>query len=207
MSEPSTDRPVRDPLAEALFPVLVHRLNNATQVLSSLNAVLAADLDDSLLEGSSTDLAEASQDVHELGWLLGVLASAGGANLLLERREESGLTILTRALRDGLRRQGRDLEQREGLPALVPDGDGWQTPWAIGSVLWSAGNALAREETLRWSLEEHGAGWRLECASAPRGDALTSLAARLAGALPDASFTTTDDASTLVLPAGLLRKS
>ena len=99
MTEPRTNLLLCDPLAEALFPVLIHRLNNATQVLSALNAALGAGLDDALLGGSSENLAAASRDVHELGWLLGVLASAGGADLLLERR-----TLERGALRgDGLR--------------------------------------------------------------------------------------------------------
>jgi len=218
MNDPRAPRLLRDPLAEALFPVLIHRLNNATQILSSLNAVLGAEVGDSLLGGSSKDLADASRDVHELGWLLGVLASAGGADLLLERREKQGLRILVHAVRDGLRRQGRDLEQPGGgarselLPSPAPDADdGWQTPWAIGSVLWSAGCALARGETLRWNLAPRDGTtprdgtWILACAHAPAEDELTNLAARIHDALPEARLATADDGCTLVLPLGALR--
>lgn len=209
MTGSGTNRTLRDPLAEALFPVLIHRLNNATQILSTLSAVLGADLDEALLEGSSEDLAAASRDVHQLGWLLGVLASAGGADLLLERRERSGLSIVLRVVREALRRSGRDLAEREAastLPELAADvGDGWQVPWAIGSMLFHAGESLAPGTLLTWSLVRRADRWCLACRPPGSTEAPTAeLATRIEAVLPGAALTRTADGFELSLPGAAL---
>lgn len=214
---PSPSPHVRDPLAEALFPVLVHRMNNATQILTTLGAVLDAGLEDALLEGSSEDLAGASHDVRELGWLLGVLASAGGANLLLERRERSGLDIVMRAVRDALRREGRDLAEapaEDALPALVADvADGWQVPWAIASTLYVAGSATSPGTMLSWKIDTLDASWSLSCSwpqdTAPKEASVqeSALATRIAAELPGARLDRSDQELRLRLPETALRSA
>ena len=111
-----------NPLAAALLPILLHRINNVTQLLTSVNAVLAlaaADGDDAPGAASlrGQDLAAASSDAEELGWLLGVLGCGLGADLLLERREPRGLDAMVRLVRQALRRAGAEF-------AVEPEG-----PW------------------------------------------------------------------------------
>ena len=198
--------PFREPLADALLPPLLHRLNNATQLLTAVNALFAhGGGGGALLERRGDDLGDASETLRELGWLVGVLASAGGANLLLERRERKGLAIMADAVREGLLRTGRDLALPDVLPELAPDvHDGWQIPWAVGALLWTAGTGVAEGSMLRFSIESDGEVWRIAC---PIDDAAAfdPLAARIDAALPEARLDWTSDRIELLLPAAWLR--
>jgi hypothetical protein len=186
----------RDPFAAALLPVLLHGLNNATQVLSSLNALLALDEDGSVLTSRAGDLAHASRQVDDLGWLLALVGSASGADVLMARRERAGLAPLVACVRTVLRKDGRDLSRPErSLPGLATDvADGWQLPWTIGSWLWTSGRSLAPGGTgakLEWEIAAHEDAWELRC-DAPWSTALEAIAQRLPGleaarAAPDAS--------------------
>ena len=60
-----------DPLARALLPAVMHGLNNATQLLSALNALAGRDDDDGWLEKRSADLARTSREIEDLGYALG----------------------------------------------------------------------------------------------------------------------------------------
>jgi len=149
-----------------MLPVLLHRIGNASQLLSNLAALL--EVRPSALEERSDDLAAAGGIVDDTGWLLALLASASGANLLLERREAHGLAPLVEGVRACLRREGRDLAATEGvLPRLTPHvGSGWELPWYLGSVLYLSGRALEAKRSLGWSIARGEGTWRLACARA-----------------------------------------
>jgi hypothetical protein len=147
-----------------MLPVLLHRMGNASQLLSNLAALL--EVRASALEERSEDLGAAGGIVDETGWLLALLASASGANLLLERREAHGLAPLVDAVRACLRREGRDLASAAGaLPRLSPSvASGWELPWYLGSVLYLCGRALPEKAALAWSIARGVGSWRLACA-------------------------------------------
>ncbi|MFN0007556.1 MAG: hypothetical protein ACKVXR_06565 [Planctomycetota bacterium] len=153
---------MRDPLARAMLPVLLHRVANATQHLNGLSALLA--LDPGALEARGGDLAETSEVVDETGWLLALLASAHGAHLLLARRERHGLRPLVACVQECLRREGRDLgDPGTPLPDLAPHvADGWQLPWALGTWLYESGRSLQPGQSLAWTIRTSGEGARFE---------------------------------------------
>ena len=192
---PASAPPLGDPLAKAMLPVLLHRVGNAAQLLTSLDALLA--VEPGALESRADDLASARELVDEVGWLLALLASASGARLLLDRRERGGLAPLLACVRACLRREGRDLAVVEGpLPGLSPDvGDGWQLPWTIASVLYLSGSSHPPRTSLRWGLELRGDVWRIRCA-ADRG----SGSERVLRLLPEARLLREDDFLVLELP-------
>ena len=151
-----------DDLSAALVPVLLHKLNNATQYLSALNSLLALGPEDtpaSYFDG----LGGTSRDVDELGWLLGIAANACGANLLLERRERAGLGAMVRVTAEILRREGRDLERIDRvLPEIAAfEARGsrdasWRSTWLVGSWLLACGRERPRGASLAWELNLDG---------------------------------------------------
>ena len=169
-----------DPLAAALLPVTVHGLNNATQLVASLNAVLAMPDGGAFLEGRADDLSSVSTDLDGLGWIVAVLASASGSDLMLARRKRDGLPIMIDCVRDGLRREGRDLAPTEGsLPALAPGyGSGWEVAWAVGVALYVCGQSV--EGPLAWT--HTGARFEIDASKEALPDELVSrVHARLVG--------------------------
>jgi hypothetical protein len=195
----------RDPLAAALLPVLMHRLNNATQVLQALNAMLATDERQRVLETRCSDLASAGDAIDEVGWLLAVLASACGADLLLARRERDGLAGVLTAVRDALRRERRELARGPlALPALAPDAaQGWRVPWAIGTWIYSSAMTLPEGSALDWHVSRHDDGTEVCCRVAVHTPH-AALEQRVREHLPAASFRRTRDEHALLLPCGLL---
>lgn len=196
----------RDPLATAILPILLHGLNNATQVLSSLNALLALDERGEVLASRSGDLAYASRQVDELGWLLALVGSASGADVLMARRERTGLRPLVACVRDGLRREHRDLAGAERvLPGLTADvADGWQLPWTIGSWLWASAQALEARTTLDWAFARDDDRWELRC-DAPWGALHDEVERRARHSLPDVRcLRLAQDAIALRMPASWL---
>ncbi len=163
-----------DPLARAMLPVLLHRVGNAAQLLTALDA----------------------------------LASASGARLLLDRRERSGLVPLVACVRACLRREGRDLaDPGHALPSLATGvGDGWQLPWAVGSLLYLAGRALPPRGALAWTIETSGDGWSVACA-APSRDAFDRWARWVARELAPARCAIEGERATLRLPPAWLAGS
>ena len=127
-------------LVAALLPVILHKLSNATQLLASLNGLLALEGGAELALSRADDLARASTQIEELGWLLAALASASGANLLMERRERRGLELFLRVLRDALRRQGLEFSYpADTLPELSSRAlAGWELPWALSVLVHQA---------------------------------------------------------------------
>lgn len=147
-----------DPLAAALLPVLLHRLNNATQVLTSLNALLSLDERGDVLTARAGDLAHASHQVDELGWQIALVGAASGAPFDVLRRSGATLTSIVAIARECLRREGRDLADCD-RPLPTIDGriaDGWQLPWSIAAWLWTSGRALPTRSTLVWELTREG---------------------------------------------------
>ncbi len=195
-----------DPLGPALLPVLMHSLGGATQMLSSLNAVLALPDGRRWLDAKASDLGAVSREIEDLGWLLAVLASAAGADLLQARREERGLEIIVRAVRDALRRSGRDLAGAErSLPRLAPNvADGWQLPWSVGALLLASGSALGSESgALEWGLEREprAANVRLWAHCEPETSQLACVVTRVRERLAAARFDRAERGWQLEFPA------
>ncbi|MDA0948575.1 MAG: hypothetical protein O2799_08635 [Planctomycetota bacterium] len=156
-----------DALARALVPTLLHELANTTQLLTGLHALLGIPDAGDLLERREGDLARAGDEAHRLGWLLGVLGAASGHDLLLTRRERSGLEWMRELVSKAARKAGRPLGPGPAeLPELAgaAQPDGWTLPWAFGCALWSLGADAA------WSLEDRGE--HLEVCGAPLTDEL-----------------------------------
>lgn len=203
MQDPAHDlRP--DPLAEALLPVLVHRMNNTTQLLSSLRTVLQAAPGRDWLGERAEDLADAHGELRVTGYLFGLLSCASGADLLGDRREPGGLRWLVRAVGEVLRREGAQLrEPPSGLPDLTPAAGAWALPWLVGRLLHEVGRRASREGVgLEWSLGRDGDGdWSLHASpSLEVPDALEGLVA----AVPGASLTHRADGLHLWIPAALM---
>ncbi len=177
-----------DPLARALLPALIHKLGNATQLLTGLNAMLALDGGEELFAGRSSDLARCSGDVRDLGWALAVVASGSGSNLLLDRREPRGLEIILPLLGEASRRaRGVRVSLPTPLPELTPATlSGWELPWGIASLLL-AGTEDAGGDRLDWSLapidSANGscAHW---CLTVAGGEVLTARAESVLDRLP-----------------------
>lgn len=194
-----------DRLTAALLPVLMHRLNNATQLLQALGSLAALDAGRDWVGERSADLGATAADVEELGYVLAVAASGSGADLLQERREARGLVPMVAAVRDALRRERRGLgEPAAPLPDLAGDaGRGWEAPWAVASVLLAAGRDGGGEGALEWAFEPAGEGARLRTRVAP-GAALRELAPRIAQAAPGLRLRLDAGEAVLELPPGWL---
>jgi hypothetical protein len=195
-----------DPLTRALLPTLLHKLGNATQLLTGVNALLAIDGGDALLEERAQDLRRTGVDIERLGWLLGVLSSGCGADLLLARRAPEGLAWMLELLRDATRRAGCAIAAPEAPPPrLAADAlDGWQVPWAAATLLHAAAADAEGRAELSWSLARtSGGAWRLAAAG---GVHVAAAAERVAPQLPGASLALQScGAFTLDLPGGWLR--
>lgn len=152
-----------DPLAAALLPAVLHRIHNATQLLSALDSLVRSTGDAGWLERRAEDMAEAGATVLELGYVVAVLASARGANLLLERREARGLAMLCDATREACRREGRELaEPVQPLPELAPAvGRGWELPWAVAALLHAVGASERDSAAIEWGIRRSEGEWEL----------------------------------------------
>ncbi len=189
-----------DPLVALLLPTVIHRLGNATQLISGLNSMLGFGDDESLamVASRSDDLTRAGEKATRVGYALGVLGSAQGTELLLARREPAGLEWMLDFLAEGLRREGRELRPLV-LPHLAPAAaDGWQPPWAVGRVLLAA--SLGPDGAGRWNLELRPEGWLLT-AGEPDGPAWLALQEDFARKVPAVEVLAGPGAS-VVFPAG-----
>jgi hypothetical protein len=184
----------------------MHGLNNATQLLSALNALAGRDDDDGWLEKRSADLARTSREIEDLGYVLAVLAAASGADLFGERREPRGLELVLDALASALRLTGAGLAPAPpSLPRLTtPVGEGWELPWAVGTLLWASATDLPPDAILPWSLERRPQGWILT-ATCPAGPSLAAAAGRVHARLAGAGLESRTDGWSLSLPAAWLR--
>ncbi len=183
------DHPITDPLAATLLPVLMHRMNNTTQLLSTLNTLSARGGEVNWLEERAGDLAHASESIDQTGYLLAILACASGADLLLERRVSGGLGIAVRAVGKALKRERRFLADPDrALPLLAPDvKNGWELPWAFASLLLQAGRSLEEEGTLEWQLLEEESAWVLVSDASPP-DRFESLVSAIERRLPECAL-------------------
>ena len=62
-----------DPLVQALLPVALHQLGNATQLLTGLNAMLGFEDGHQLLAARAGDFTRAGETIERVGWLMGGL--------------------------------------------------------------------------------------------------------------------------------------
>ncbi len=192
-------------LAEALLPMLLHSVNNTTQLLIAISGVPG--VLESCVADCGDDLSRAARDAHDHGWILGVLGCELGADLLMARREARGLEPLVGLVRHALRHQGGELEGPATLPRLAPDvGNGWELPWALGWLLWNSGEEAPGRRT---GFEIHPpeadtARWRIVVRT--RGGArVREACARIRGRLPESATDVRSDSIEWSLPAAWLR--
>ena len=155
-----------DELARALLPVLLHKLNNVTQVIASVNSLVR-------LTGESTPIAKCAADLDHsagmlarLGWLLGALARGVGTDLGSQRHEERALEWLLELLAEALRREGRELAPAGALPRLDPQSCA-ATSWAVASRLLECARSGADSAPLVWSLRREGDEFVLRTSRGP----------------------------------------
>ncbi|MFT7487587.1 MAG: hypothetical protein ACI9F9_003448 [Candidatus Paceibacteria bacterium] len=154
---------IGDPLAVCLLPVLMHRMNNATQLLSNLHGIQQQCPERDWLRDRAPELGESSESIQRIGYLLAVLSSACGADLLLARRELHGLQYMVDAVTDVVRREGGELSAHPGsLPNLSPSvHQGWELPWAFGALLHDAAFSSESSAAVEWQLLHDQTGWVL----------------------------------------------
>lgn len=173
-----------DPYLRAALPALVHRVNNATQILTGLNALLSLPGGAELFATRASDLAAVSEVYDRSGWLLAVFGSALGAATLSDRRERDGLVPVVELARELARRRGRELEFSGALPSLEPRaGLGFELPWAVGA--WMHGALLATPDgaRVRFVGTDRRGAWSLTD-DAPIDAARAELARRIEARVP-----------------------
>lgn len=193
-----------DPLTRALLPVLIHKLGNATQLLTGLNAMLAIDGGEELFEKHTPDLSRCALSLNELGWALATLGTAAGGELLMDRRDPKGLKTLVDLVCDHSRRQPGGRIHPPSCPPLLTNEalSGWEVPWAICSLLL-AGGSDCTEESLQWSLALTDSGqWEL---CLPAGDAVQASAPSILTKIPGAEWALDAGSGVLSMPGPWLR--
>ena len=145
------------------MPALLHKLNNHTQLLSNLDTLLGMPGGEEVALARGDDLKRASESVHDLGWLMALLASACGADGMMERRNPAGLRVLAEFLREALRRRGDDLVLPGApLPDVAPHAaQGWQVPWAFGTLVCARLPSGAGPGIVQVTCERDEGGWTL----------------------------------------------
>ncbi|MEM9379254.1 MAG: hypothetical protein AAGB93_04820 [Planctomycetota bacterium] len=175
--------PTSDPVARTLIPVLVHEVNNTTQLLVGLRALLDLPGGEDLFSKRADELARASEQMNDLGFALAVLATANGADMLLARRSRRAVEILWTLAVRSLERSGEARVSCEGAPPdLSPHAlDGWQVPWSAAALLLTASEQCGID-AWRWRWRDDGA---LVGRCEGRGltdEAVGAIAARVPGA-------------------------
>ena len=200
-----------DPLVALLMPAVIHRLGNATQLLTGLNAMLAMGDQDALdmVAGRGEDLSRAGMHSIHMGYALGVLGSVQGSNLLLSRREARGLEWMVELLGEALRREGGQLGVPTGpIPDQNPAAmDGWQAAWAVCRILLAGATDSTADQS--WSLQQSAAGgpWLLDVPR-PHPDDLEQLAMAFEGQTCGLLLGTCSEArATFELPADWFRQA
>jgi hypothetical protein len=150
-----------------MLPVLLHKLNNVTQVFSGLHSLLTVTGDAALLVERSDDLDYAAAQLHRLGWLVGMIGAAQGADLLLARREAPGLRWSLEALAELLAREQVRLELPAQLPRVAPQENEAALCWEL--LLWI--RSMRAQPVLRLSCTRSADQWifRLEGGEADSG--------------------------------------
>jgi hypothetical protein len=184
--------------------VLLHDLANTTQYLSTLSSLMSDGpaLNAGLLGG----LSETTSEVDELGFVLGLVAHAAGADVLLERARRDGLDALLVFVKRALRSEKRDLRLDDATRSRVridtPD-RGRDATWAAGRFVFAAGRSLPAGTTLEFEIDGTRDLARLVCRVA-RSAELERCAREIEAQLPHFSFAFDNDTSTLVFPPGTL---
>lgn len=192
-------------LAAALLPVLLHRINNTTQLLFGVRAMVEGS--GPMPERCAGDLAAAAEEAHQLGWLLGLLAGGLGSDLLLARHESNGLEPMLRLVRDGLRRRERMLEFRAGsIPLLTAKANSAMVCWTVAMVVWAAAQGCAKERVLALEFERNGGRWFVRGDAGARKEWLAFAEAACAR-LPGAECSRDGEAWNCVLPGPWLEPS
>lgn len=191
-----------DELARALLGALLHRLNNVTQVISSVNALVRLGGESAAIARHAEDLRQSAEGLERLGWLLALLSRQRGSDLLLARREARGQAWLLELLREAVRRERRELgEPRPG--SLEPDPareEALELGWACAGWLFAAARELPERGTLAWGIEARGERVRLCTSCTPRE--AHELALAIARRVPGAGLEREPDGRlTLELPA------
>jgi len=204
---PGDDDPVGR-LARHLLPALVHGVNNHTQFLTGLNAVLALSSDGRVLHDRAGDLAQVAREVEDAGWLLALVASGSGSNLMLARREPRGLAIVSAWVDHALRRAGAariagcaERTWPELTPLVL---EGWQLPWAIGSLLLAAGLDGTGAGSFELELRSGAASGEPGLLLFPAGPRVEELVPIVCGLLEGARMESEGDRMRLSLPDGWL---
>ena len=84
----------QESVPRALLPVLIHEMNNGTQLLGGFRSLLEIPGGEALFAQKAGELAQGSSKLEELGFALAVVSTSSGANMLLARRERRGIEIL-----------------------------------------------------------------------------------------------------------------
>ncbi|MBI5431961.1 MAG: hypothetical protein HZA52_03915 [Planctomycetes bacterium] len=178
-----------DAAARALLPVLLHRVNNATQVLVGIDELLRS----GRAAEFSPDLARISGDVHEVGWLFGVLAAGLDADTLVERVERDGLASVARWATLAVRRVERELELVGAAELLLaaPPRLAPRAAFALAFACIRAAEALPSGGSLRAEVAWHGGRWELALDARLDDDAAEWLDAFEGTELARTSATTT----------------
>jgi hypothetical protein len=142
------------------LPVLLHRLNNVTQVFSGLNSLLTVTKDASLLTERAGDLEYAGAQLHRLGWVVGMIGASQGADLLLARREAQALRWSLAALCELYGREGRRLELPERLPRVAPTEDEPRVCWEL--LVWVRAHASPAQSRILLEATDEAWVFRVE---------------------------------------------
>lgn len=160
-------------LSGALIPVLIHKLNNITQVLSGVNALVSLTQDLGVLDQHAESLEHAALELDRLGWTLGMLGAAHGSDLLFARRERQALNWSLQALVELYGRERRVLSVPSKLPMLAPDAAQSARCWEL--LQWIRAQAQGPQVVLQLAQEGEAWIWRLEGSAAQLGWPLASM--------------------------------
>lgn len=189
MTQPRETSPLQDASEELLaeiVPVVVERMRSVSRRLEECSRKLTKDADGVARGGRGFgELERVQEESEQLGWLMGVLASASGEDLLLARRERYGVALLVDLVGEVLGEEGRALDP---LPTELPDlapqlTDGWRLPWGVGLLFRLAAHSLPDGAPVRWEIALRGNRAQLRFPEADP-DGTAPLLVDLEGLLP-----------------------
>ncbi len=144
----------QESVPRALLPVLIHEMNNGTQLLVGFRSLLEIPGGEALFAQKAGELASGSRRLEDLGFALAVVSTSSGADMLMARRERRALQILWDLTVRSLERTGEHTVHVQGTPPeLAPSAlSGWEVPWAGAALLLVAAEAAEASEW-RWRWE------------------------------------------------------